>query len=130
MIFYMCADTEWDDEKNDYIPTSKYTESTKVKGYRIDRRCCDEPVKIPAYNGNKKKADADWYNEGKNHRVVNGYIERDFDDEFYIIEINTLEDLLNFQDKYKVTASVSRRKSGYIYNGVELDTFYADYLME
>lgn len=108
---------------------NKYDECKKVKGIRIDRRTTDAPEKIPFYKGNKIEADNDWYGEGKNHRVVNGMIERDFDDEFFVIEINTLEDLINFQEKYEVNASIGE-KSRYVFNGVELYSFYSDYYME
>ena len=118
MLFHI-----WDDEE-------KYEECKKVKGIRIDRRTTDAPEKILCYRGNKIKADQDWYGEGKNHRVVDGMIERDFDDEFYIIEINTLEDLLDFQDKYKINASVYRNKSQHVFNGLELNSFYCDYYAE
>lgn len=131
MLFYFSGNPiEWDDELQDCIETNKFEECRKVKGISIDRRYVDNPAKLGCYNGNKEKANKDWYGTGRNHRVVNGCIERDFDDEFYIIEINTIEDLLNFQDKYNINATISRRKSGYVYNGKELNTFYADYLME
>jgi hypothetical protein len=119
MIFYIYNNFEWDEEADDFIKKSKYEECIKVKGIRIDRRFCDEPVKIK-----------EWYEEGKNHRVVNGHIERDFDDEFYIIEMNTLEDLMNFQSKYNINASVSNDKSSHVYNGEELNCFREDYYME
>lgn len=109
-----------------FLIFNEYNECKKVKGIRIDRRFTDDPAKIPFYKGNKEKAEKDWYGTGKNHRIVNGRIERDFDDEFFIIEINTLEDLLNFQEKYKINANISRDKSGYIYNGVELNMFHED----
>jgi hypothetical protein len=130
LFYYYNSNFEWDEETQDYIETLKFEECKKVKGIRIDRRWCADPVDLSMYNGNKEKANADWYGEGRNHRVVDGCIERDFDDEFYIIEINTLEELLDFQDKYNVNASVRRRKSGYVYNGKELYTFDADYYME
>lgn len=130
MIFYIGNEIEWNEEIDDWIEVSKYEECKKVKGIHIDRRYYDKPEKILVYNGNKKEANNDWYGEGKNHRVVDGFIERDFDDEFFIIEMNTLEDLLIFQDKYKINASVSNRKSCYVYNGEEINTFYADYFME
>lgn len=118
MLFYICDNT------------GEYKEVKKVKGIRIDRRTTDAPEKILWYKGNKELANKEWYSEGKNHRVVNGMIERDFDEEFYVIEINTIEDLLNFQDKYKVNATISRNRSQYVFNGVELWSFYENYMME
>lgn len=117
MIFYDCTE-------NGYRPEHK-----KVKGIRIDRRYTDNPEKILAYKGDKKVANKDWYSKGKNHRVINGFIERDFDEEFYIIEINTLEGLLNYSKKYDTNVCISN-SSNYIYNGNVLNTFNIDFHME
>ncbi len=126
MLFYTYADVDWDEETNEPILTCKYDECKRVKGIKIDRRTTNDPKKVPAYHGKEDW----WFEAGRNHRVIDGMIERDFDEEFFIIEINTLQDLLNFQDKYKVNASVSRCKSGYVYNGEELGMFHVDYIME
>jgi len=128
MMLFTYGDNDYDDEGN-IIPSTKYLELKMVKGIRIDRRTSDEPVGIPFYRGNKELADQDWYGEGKNHRVIDGHIERDFDDEFLVIELNSLEDLLEFQKKYETNVGISNR-SGYIYNGKELNTFHFDYYME
>lgn len=130
MLFYVCCSLIWDDELNDYSDKLPYEEFKKAKGIRINRKYTDSPEKIPYYNGDKELADKEWYGLGRNHRVVNGMIERDFDDEFYIIEINTIEELLEFQKKYNINATVSPNKNNYVYNGIELYTFYEDYHME
>lgn len=130
MLFHIFGEIIWDDYLNNCIETCKYEEARKVKGIRIDRRTVDTPEKILCYNGNKKLAYEDWYSEGKNHRVVNGMIERDFDEEFFVIEINTIDDLLNFQNKYDVIATVSPCKSQFVYNDIELNSFFENYIME
>ena len=69
-----------------------------LKAYtRIDERTVNSPSKIPFY---KNQPDDWWYSEGKNHRVEHGHIMRDFDDEGWFIELDTLEDLLKFHKKY------------------------------
>jgi hypothetical protein len=110
---------------DDYNETPKYVEYRLVNGIKVDRRSCSKPEEIRAYRGEKDW----WYSEGKNHRVVNGQIERDFYETFCVIELNTLEELLDFQDKYGVNASVSN-KSGYIYEGKELPMFHEDFYMD
>lgn len=110
MIFYTYCEC---DENDKSIP--KYEECKLVKGIRLDRRNTDNPTKIRAYKGEKDW----WYSEGKNHRIENGEIVRQFDDEFYIININSLNELLKLQDKYKIDVVLGGR-SGYVYNGKEL----------
>lgn len=58
----------------------------------IDERAVDAPSKI--IDGD------DWYKEGKNHRIENGHIKRDFEDEEYFIDIDSLEKLNNLSSKY------------------------------
>jgi len=128
MILFTYGDNDSDDEGN-IIPSAKYPEIKMVKGIKIDRRTTDDPSKIPFYKGNKELADKDWYERGRNHRVVNGMIERDFDEDFLIIELNSLEDLLEFQIKYKTNVGISSG-SQHVYNGEELNTFHFDYYME
>jgi len=41
-----------------------------------------------------------WFSKGKNHRVEHGNIRRDFDDEAWFVEINDLDELMKFQEKY------------------------------
>jgi hypothetical protein len=87
--------SEWDDE------IKPCGEAFKENYTRIDERSFDEPVKIPFYNGNKERAENDWYGSGRNHRTENGRIKRDFDDVAWFIEINSLEELFDFVNKYK-----------------------------
>ena len=62
----------------------------------VDERCADDPSKVSAYKGNTDW----WYSEGTNHRVVNGYIRRDFIRQGYFVDINSLDELLLFYKKY------------------------------
>lgn len=102
----------------------KYSEFKKVKGIRVDRRTVSSPDDLTYHPNAKEK----WYQHGVNHRVEDEHICRDFETEFYIIEINTIDDILNFQLKYNINASISPWKSGYVFNGEELKSF--NYYME
>jgi hypothetical protein len=120
MLFHIYETYNCDTLENE----APYPGCMKVKGFRIDRRTVNHPAKL------KCMTEQDWYTQGNNHRIVKGMIERDFEDEFYVIEINTVEDLLNFQSKYEMNATVSHHGSSYVYNGEELNSFYYDYRME
>lgn len=57
----------------------------------------------------KERFHEDWFSEGFNHRIITNtkgnyvndtHIIRDFKDEDWFIEINTLEDLLKLEEKY------------------------------
>lgn len=65
----------------------------------VDRRSADDPRKIPAY---QHLSNQDWwYGEGNNHRIVDGQIARDFEGrKGWFIDINSLDELLAFQEKY------------------------------
>jgi hypothetical protein len=73
-----------------------------VKGVftRVDMRTADDPKKIAAFHG----TDDWWYREGQNHRVIKkrgkSLIARDFADERWYVEIETLDQLMQFIDKY------------------------------
>jgi hypothetical protein len=41
-----------------------------------------------------------WHESGYNHRVENGNIKRDITKEHWVVELNSLEDILNFHKKY------------------------------
>ena len=125
MLFYIFNDVEYDEETDDLVEKRRFEECKKVKGLWIDRRTIDDPSKF--YH---KKDRENWYCDGKNHRVVNGMIERDFNMKGYVIEINTLEDVLNFQNKYQINAMPSNDKSNFVYNGKELNIFHVDFMME
>ena len=63
----------------------------KEKFIRIDERTVDDPSMLPAL--------VDWYSSGTNHRVEDGHIKRDFEDEGWFIDVSTLEDLLRLVDE-------------------------------
>ena len=56
-----------------------------------DVRTTDDPAKVPVYRGRETGW---WYGEGKNHRVVDGKITRDLTRTIYVLEINTLAELM------------------------------------
>lgn len=63
----------------------------------VDIRMVDDPAKIPAEKG------TDWWYKDKdftNHRVENGQIKRDRILKGWFVEINTLEELVEFTKKY------------------------------
>jgi hypothetical protein len=60
---------------------------------RVDERGTDAPDKIPYYVG---KDSAWWFSEGRNHRVEDGHIKRNFDDEAWFVEIEDLAALQAF----------------------------------
>ncbi len=63
---------------------------------RVDERTTDDPSKIKAHEG-----DTDWWtNEGRNHRIEDGHIKRDFDGADWYVEIENLEALIAFGEKY------------------------------
>lgn len=61
----------------------------------VDERIIDDPMK-------NKLIGERWYTEEGyfNHRVENGHIKRDYKKSAYTIELESLEDLQNFVDKY------------------------------
>lgn len=64
----------------------------------IDTRSVNDPYKIWSTEEEVQKF---WYGNGTNHRVENGKIKRDLEEEFYwVIEINNIEELIELQEKY------------------------------
>lgn len=68
-------------------------EAIKLSYVRVDRRTIDDPKKNP-YIGRT------WYKSGRNHRVEDGMIARDFDDERWMVEIADEQALQEFIQKY------------------------------
>lgn len=62
---------------------------------RIDERTVSDPKNL-----NFKLDKEEWYKTGENHRVENGHIKRDFKNEAYFIDINSLEELNKLHEKY------------------------------
>lgn len=70
-------------------------EAIKDKIIFTDVRNVDNPNKLTCMTADK------WYKQGTNHRIINGNIARDLDKrDCYMIEINTLEELLELKNKY------------------------------
>ena len=61
----------------------------------VDERTVSNPAKIKQKGYPEK-----WYNEGRNHRVEKGHIKRDFVDTGWFVNIDSLEQLIKFQNKY------------------------------
>ena len=68
-------------------------EAQEVPFVRVDRRTTDDPMK----NQDIGKA---WYDTGRNHRVENGMIARDFDDKRWVVRIADEAALQAFCEKY------------------------------
>ena len=74
--------------------TEKPCEGATFEPYtRIDERTVDDPMK-------NKHIGKSWYQQGKNHRVENGHIKRDFDGMAWFMEINSVDDLVAFAKKH------------------------------
>lgn len=70
-------------------------EAVKSTIVNVDIRTVDNPEKL------KCMSVEDWYNDGTNHRVINGEIARDFENkDCYTVEINTIEQLIELNNKY------------------------------
>lgn len=69
------------------------------KYVRVDRRAASTPEEIPAF---KNYPNTDWwYKEGRNHRKIGkNTIARDFDDDGWFIEVNSIDELMKLQKKY------------------------------
>ena len=68
-------------------------EAEELPFVRVDRRTTDDPMKNPHIG----KA---WYDTGRNHRVENGRIARDFDDKRWMVRIADGSALQAFCEKY------------------------------
>lgn len=87
MRFMVSRTSHWSDE-------GPPCEGAVRKSYtRVDRRSASRPNKIPAY---ANRDESWWYEEGRNHRVVNRQICRDFDAEGWFIDFPDLAALTTF----------------------------------
>lgn len=88
MKFQIKRTSIWDDVK----PCDEAIEDKLVS---VDVRSVSSPDKLSCMTPEK------WYSEGTNHRTINGNIARDLDKrDCYTININTLKDLMELQNKY------------------------------
>jgi hypothetical protein len=76
-----------------YSDTKPCDEAELLPFVCVDRRTVDDPAK----NVHIGKA---WYNRGRNHRVENGMICRDFDESRWMVQIADGAALQSFCDKY------------------------------
>ena len=73
---------------------SKPCKDAIIKCYTaVDERNIDDPMKNPFIGEN-------WYKNGTRHRVENGHIKRNLKEKGWFIEINNLEELVEFQKEY------------------------------
>jgi hypothetical protein len=73
----------------------KPCEEAVLKNYmRVDERSIDDPSKFIT------EEKTSWYLHGTNHRAENGHIKRDFQAQEWFVEIYTLTDLINLNNKY------------------------------
>jgi hypothetical protein len=108
MRFKVSRTSIWDDEE-------KPCEEAVWESYlRVDTRTVDSPEKLTFKNDRE-----DWYKIGKNHRVENGNIKRDFNDEGWFIYIHSLEELNAFVKKYGRIVYVK----GWAYDGMEIEIY-------
>lgn len=61
----------------------------------IDERTVNDPSQLKY-----KNAEKEWYGNGSNHRVENNHIKRDFNKNGWLLEVNSIEQLINFVNKY------------------------------
>lgn len=69
-------------------------EAYQIDSIQEDERTVKDPAKL---SGGEKE---EWYEKGTNHRVSKGHIIRDFPIKLWVVDINTLEDLIKFTKKY------------------------------
>ena len=84
MKFIVTRTSSWDDDK------SPCAGAVKEAYVRNDTRTAARPEDIPVYADNT----AEWYGKGKNHRVEDGQIVRDFDDTAWFLTVANMEDLI------------------------------------
>lgn len=89
MIFKVERSSEWA-ERVQPIEES-------YKGKCLDTQC----LLFPSFEAYEEKNDCSFKDIGMNHRVLpDKTIARDFEIDCYLIEINTLEELMKLEDKY------------------------------
>lgn len=89
MIFSVRRASDWSESKK---PCNG---ATKRKILHTDERYFDDPMKNPMV-GNTWYTDEGFFN----HRVEDGHCKRDWYKEGWVIEINTMDELMKFMDEY------------------------------
>ena len=74
-----------------------------------DTKPCDEALlkavkrveKFRAVSYDKfKDIHGGWFDYGENHRMENGFIKRDVDENIWVLELETIDELIEFRNKY------------------------------
>lgn len=87
MLFEVVRTSIWDKQK-------PYEKCIQIKLKRVEKYYISVEEFIKRYSDKGDK----WFNRGKNHRIKNGCILRDFEDvQSWGIKINTLEELMKFK---------------------------------
>lgn len=76
---------------------SQPVEEARLKKLKyIDSREVDHPDKLPYYDPSKRS----WFEDGKNHKVVDGKMQREFIRERYCVQISSIASLKAFVSLY------------------------------
>lgn len=89
MKFLISRASEWNDT------TQPCKEAVFERCLRRDERIVSTPEEL-----NFKSDRDNWYKEGFDHGVVDGHIVRYFETERWFIELNTIEEMMEFHKKY------------------------------
>jgi len=85
----------------DSSKVAPYKDAILKKGIYHDIRRVSSLDHVSSYSWGKA-----WLSSGENHRVVNGEVVRDIEEEEWVISINSLEDLLAIIDTEKETVTI------------------------
>lgn len=82
----------------------------KIKIVNVDVRYTDAPEKVPYYEG----ASDWWYNEGTNHRLINGLIARDVGTvDRWAVRLNSLDELMSLVEYFGRLISLRKNSAGW-----------------
>ena len=113
MKFIVSKTSDFGDSK----PCDEAKESTFT---RVDTRAVDCPSKL------QFPSDELWLQEGENHRIVDGEITRDFPGQLcWVVEIDSLEELVEFMDRQEVDLILSREPD--VLENIPTIELYDDY---
>ena len=89
MKFYICRTSVYEDDE------SPVDGSFKQECLKVDSRTFKSPEEHDERLGGGENFKP-WNSEGLNHRIVDGGIARDFESDAWFIEIDSLEELMEF----------------------------------
>lgn len=87
MKFAVSRTSAWGDEN------APCEEAYRAPYVRVDERTTDNPKVLPG-------GSADWFGKGRNHRVENGHLMRDFEAEGWFVDLADYDALIAFIRKY------------------------------